>query len=287
MRDASLAGQKAVIGPDGGHAAPDRRGAEPQVLEQVDEIAEVGAGDRGRLPRPARQRELAHPPEIPQVGVHRVRAVPGLEAEIVAEALEPEGAIHRVASLGDHRGLLLAEAPAHLGHFGPIHAEKLGRGGHQPILVGADGTPVAEGGEPHPFHQLEALGAAEALAHLRGIAGESAAPLGLGLRLGRVGLAAEAPTLPQVRGDLLAIARREHRVGVSQLQDQQGCGLAGRPLGQLGAREERGRRGCQRVPGRVPDPLPLPPPAGEPEPDPSATAATPATRWRACDSRPR
>ncbi len=107
--------------------------------------------------------------------------MPGLEREKVAEPLEPEGLVDPFPNRrGAHRLLLRAEAPAELGYLGRAHAEQLGGEGHQPVLVGAEGAAVAERDGPHPLHQLQALGPAEALSESAGVVGETGSPLLLG-----------------------------------------------------------------------------------------------------------
>ena len=90
---------------------------------------------------PCDSRELGQAPEVAQVGLDRVRAVPRLEREEVAEALEPEVASRRARAVRDRHAL--AAAPAGAGDTsatsaGPTPSSSAGQV-HQPVLVGADG----------------------------------------------------------------------------------------------------------------------------------------------------
>ena len=91
---------------------------------------------------PADEREFAQAPEVPQVGLHGVRAVAGLEREKVAEPFQPEGLVDPFPNRrGGHRLLLRAEAPAELRYLGRPDAEQLGGQKHEPVLVRAAMAP--------------------------------------------------------------------------------------------------------------------------------------------------
>src|SRR5690349_856052 len=89
-RHAAFSDQERVIGADRGYAPPDRGGAQSEVLEEVDELAQHRASELPGIAHALRGGELRQAAKIATVGLHGIRAVSRLERQVVAEALEAE-----------------------------------------------------------------------------------------------------------------------------------------------------------------------------------------------------
>src|SRR5215218_203347 len=148
------------------------------------------------------------------------------------------------------------ETIAHFDQIFLAEAEELSCQVHEALLVLANG-PVAESDRPHSLHQGESLALAETPAQPAGVLGKAGFSIVLGLRR-RLSVRREPPAIPQVGRDQVAIRFGKRGVGISQLQNQQGGSLLGRPFGDLRTGQKRGGRGIQRVTGGMPYSLPLP-----------------------------
>ena len=135
----------------------------PEILEQVDEVAKVATGDAGRIVDAAHEGEFAQSAKVPQVGVHRVAAVAGLEREKVAEPLQPEGPIDALPNRGRaHACCCERRRWRSSDDLRRADAEQLRGEKHEPVLVRAECARVAERHGPHALHQLQPLGLPEA-----------------------------------------------------------------------------------------------------------------------------
>src|SRR4029453_19483492 len=83
---------------------PDGRGAQAEVLEEVDEVPQERPTDSAGVAHPPRERELTHPAQVAKVRLDGVGAMPRLQGEEVAKPFEPELAIDLLADGGNGHG---------------------------------------------------------------------------------------------------------------------------------------------------------------------------------------
>src|SRR3989442_14207121 len=90
FRSPSLAHEEPVIRPHRRDLPANRRWGEPEVLQVVDELPELGRGDFVRAAGALRGRAGHEPPDVAHVALDRVAAVARLQREVVAELLDAE-----------------------------------------------------------------------------------------------------------------------------------------------------------------------------------------------------
>ena len=140
-------------------------------------------------------------------------------------ALCPDSRARKSRKLSSQKSGRYVQAGTNINQIILAEPEQFSGKVHEPLLVMPDCT-IAESNRPHSLNQLQALFLTEPLPQLGGIAGKSglAFVLGFGRRL-TIGV--QTPTATQVCGHQFAVALRERRVRICELEDQQRRRLPG------------------------------------------------------------
>ena len=116
-RGEALADEKPEVGADRGYLPSDRRGREAEVLEEVDELAQLCRRELLGGPHAPARGIHGEARDVAQIVLHRVTTVARLQREVVPEALELEGSAYwiggrRSRRRASHMTIMRMSAPA-------------------------------------------------------------------------------------------------------------------------------------------------------------------------------